>query len=138
MKNTNTKTIKDMKNSISTMDKKRVVKATVIVYDENLDILDAYTNKTTEYSRNINDFVIVHFSKNNKLIGLEFLDISKNLNIPKKVLKNLKSVEMSICTKPEEKTVILNAKMLSILSDKETNINFITTPMEDKIECPIC
>ena len=69
---------------------KNIVKASSIVYDEDLDILEAYTDKTTEYSTNINDFVIVHFSKNNELTGLEFLDIAKNSNIPKKVLNNLK------------------------------------------------
>ena len=109
---------------------KEAIKMSSIVYDENIDILEVFTNDNTEYCENFDDFIIVHFNKNKKLIGLEFLDISKNLGMPKKILNNLKSVEISVTIDPKNKNIVaLRTKMVSNIEEKQTNINFISTPI---------
>jgi len=131
MKN-NTKTIKISKKSYNTMRKggnNYKIKISSIVYDEDIDILEVYINQKTDYCENLDDFTIIHFNKNKKIVGLEFLDISKTLGIPKKVLNNLKTVEILININPEERKMALKTKMISIISEKQTNINFISTPL---------
>ena len=47
-----------------------------------------------------------------------------------KILTNLKSVEISITVNPKSKSIVsLRTKMISDIKEKQTSINFISTPI---------
>ena len=75
------------------MSKKGAVmsKSTKIDYDKENDLLFAYTGEKINDSLEIGDFII-DFSNQNKIVGLEILDVSQMLKMSNMPASNLESI----------------------------------------------
>jgi uncharacterized protein YuzE len=77
-----------------------------IDYDAENDIFFLSDGEKVKASLDIGDFVL-DVSHNNLICGLEIMDASENLGISKEVLKNIKSMKMSITYKTNHVYVLL-------------------------------
>jgi uncharacterized protein YuzE len=69
---------------------------TLVDYDENND--DLFLKRGSdkyEASMEIGDF-IVDFSKNDKIVGIEIINASKNFGVAKALLKSVKSASLAV------------------------------------------
>jgi len=98
------------------------IKVKTIIYDTNLDILELYSGSKTHHCVKMGDLLILHCNEKNKIVGLEFLDISTVYNLNKTVLNNLKSAKIIVNTIPEQKKIFITAKLLSVVEKKEINL----------------
>src|SRR3989338_1845253 len=91
-----------MKQSNTTINRKEhIIGNLAFSYDELNDLLYVYKKNSSIYSNvMIGDFHL-EFNKNSELVGLEALhasDILGEYEIPLKILKNIKKVELKVAT----------------------------------------
>ena len=111
------------------VEKRGFVKVDSIIYDEDLDILELYTNEDTHHCLEIDDLIIVHCDKKNKIIGLEIMGISNIYNIPKKILNNLKSAKFIVKSIPNEEKIFITTELKSIINgNNQMSTNLLATP----------
>ena len=108
------------------------IRVKTIIYDSNLDILELYAGSKTHHCKTIGDLLIVHCNEKNKIVGLEFLDISRVYNIDKSILNKLKSAKIIINKIPEQKKMFITAKLFSLLENKE-----LTLLTDSSVEAPL-
>ncbi len=90
-----------------------------IDYDFDNDILFISDGEKVKASLDIGDFVL-DVSHNNLICGIEIMDAGENLGISKEILKNIKSMKMSVTYKTNHVYVLL---MIVFKKDnKEVNI----------------
>ncbi|MBU0958509.1 MAG: hypothetical protein KKB31_01060, partial [Nanoarchaeota archaeon] len=70
-------------------------------------------------SLDIGDFVL-DVSHKNLICGIEIMDASENLGVPKDVLKSIKNMKMSVTYKTNHVYVLL--MIIFVAGDKEVNI----------------
>ena len=80
----------------------KFVKKEDFTYDADADAMYIYKNKSLKYkgSIDIGDFVI-DISKEGKVKGLEILNTSVNLNVPKAALLKMTSAKLRVLQKPD-------------------------------------
>lgn len=115
------------------------IKVSFFAYDSNLDILEIRTEGKTHHSINIDDFIIIDLSEKNKVVGLEFMNISKLYNIPKIFFKNFKSSKILVHSIPQEKRIFITVNLISVINHKENITRYLTTPPINSItNKPLC
>jgi uncharacterized protein YuzE len=77
-----------------------------IDYDSENDILFISNGERVKASLDIGDFIL-DVSHTNLIGGIEIMDASENLGINKEVLKNIKSMRMSVAYKTNHVNVLL-------------------------------
>jgi len=90
-----------------------------IDYDSVNDILFISDGEKVKSSLDIGDFVL-DVSYDNLICGVEIMDASENLGINKEVLKNIKSMRMSVSYKTNYVYVLLMIAFKK--EDREVNI----------------
>ena len=90
-----------------------------IDYDSDNDIFFISTGEKVKASLDIGDFVL-DVSHNDLICGIEIMDASENLGIDKNVLKNIKSMKMSVNYKTDHVYVLL--MIVFKQGDKEVNM----------------
>jgi len=90
-----------------------------IDYDFDNDILFISDGEKVKASLDIGDFVL-DVSHNNFICGVEIMDASENLGISKEILKNVKSMKMSVTYKTNHVYILL--MIIFKEGDKEVNI----------------
>ena len=90
-----------------------------IDYDSENDIFFISNGEKVKASIDIGDFVL-DVSHDNFICGLEIMDASENLGINKDILKNIKSMKMSVTYKTNYVYVLLMITFKK--EDKEINI----------------
>jgi len=90
-----------------------------IDYDSDNDIFFISDGEKVKASLDIGDFVL-DVSHNNLICGIEIMDASENLGINKEILKNVKTMKMSVTYKTNHVYVLL---MITFKKEgKEVNI----------------
>ncbi len=102
-----------------------------IDYDIDNDIFFISKGEKIKASLDIGDFVL-DINHNNLICGLEIMDASENLGVPKEILGNIQNMKMSItyktnhvyvllmiCFKKEEKEVNIQIPLTISLGHKE-------------------
>jgi len=77
-----------------------------INYDYENDIFSISNGDKVKASIDIGDFIL-DVSHNNLVCGIEIMDASENLGVPKEILKNIKSMKMSVTYKTNHVYVLL-------------------------------
>ena len=77
-----------------------------IDYDSENDIFFISEGEKVKASLDIGDFIL-DVSHNNLICGIEIMDASENLGINKEILKNIKSMKMSVTYKTNHVYVLL-------------------------------
>ena len=77
-----------------------------IDYDSENDIFFISNGEKVKASLDIGDFVL-DVSHDNLICGIEIMDASENLGINKEILKNVKSIKMSVTYKTNHAYVLL-------------------------------
>mgnify|MGYP001564913496 CR=1 FL=1 len=77
-----------------------------IDYDFENDILFISDGEKVKASLDIGDFIL-DVSHNNLICGLEIMDASENLGVPKDVLRNIQNMKMSVTYKTNHVYVLL-------------------------------
>ena len=95
-----------------------------IDYDSQNDILFISNGEKVKASLDIGDFVL-DVSHNNLISGIEIMDVSENLGIAKDILKNIKSMKMSVTYKTNYVYVLL--MIIFKKEDKEVNVQIPLT-----------
>lgn len=90
-----------------------------IDYDSENDILFISNGEKVKASLDIGDFVL-DVSHSNLVCGIEIMDASENLGISRAVLKDIKSMKMSVTYKTNYVYVLL--MIVFKKEDKEVNI----------------
>lgn len=90
-----------------------------IDYDVDNDIFFISDGEKVKASLDIGDFVL-DVSHNNLICGMEIMDASENLGVSKEILKNIKSMKMSVTYKTNHVYVLL--VVIFKKDDKEVNI----------------
>jgi len=90
-----------------------------IDYDEDNDILFISDGGKVKASLDIGDFIL-DVSHNNLICGIEVMDVSENLGIDKDILKNIKSMKMSVNYKTNYVYILLMITFKK--EDKEVNV----------------
>src|SRR3989338_1343174 len=90
-----------------------------IDYDADNDIFFISNGEKVKSSLDIGDFVL-DVTHNNLICGIEIMDASENLGIDKEILKNIKSIKMSVTYKTNHVYVLL--VIIFKKNDKEVNI----------------
>jgi len=90
-----------------------------IDYDVDNDIFFISDNEKVKASLDVGDFVL-DVNHNNLICGIEIMDASENLGISKEVLKNVKSINMSVTYKTNHVYVLL--MMTFNKNGKEVNV----------------
>lgn len=91
-------------------------------YDEEEDILSLSMERKIKASIDIGDFII-DIDHNDFVAGIEIINASKNLNILREQLENLKKVSMTITYKPNYVYILLIMKF----EDKEKDVSIPLT-----------
>lgn len=90
-----------------------------IDYDFDNDIFFISDGEKVKASLDIGDFIL-DVNHNNLICGIEIMDASENLGIDKEILKNIKSMKMSVTYKTNHVYVLL---MIAFKKDgKEVNV----------------
>ena len=90
-----------------------------IDYDSDNDIFSISNGDKVKASLDIGDFIL-DVSHDNLVCGIEIIDASENLGVPKEVLKNIQNMKMSVTYKTNHVYVLL---MIVFKEDgKEVNI----------------
>lgn len=95
---------------------------TKIIYDEEEDILFLSKNRKVKASIDIGDFVI-DVDMRGFVSGIEILNASENLKVPKEQLKGLQEASMSVTYKPDYAYIYL----VMIFKGNEKNITIPLT-----------
>jgi len=95
-----------------------------IDYDENSDILFISNGEKVKASIDIGDFVL-DVSHENLVCSIEIMDASENLGIDKNILKNIKSMKMSVNYKTNHVYVLL--MIIFKKEDKKVNVQIPLT-----------
>jgi uncharacterized protein YuzE len=90
-----------------------------IDYDSDNDIFFISDGEKVKASLDIGDFIL-DVSHNNLICGIEVMNASENLGIGKEILKNIKSMKMSITYKTNHVYVLLMITFKK--GDKEVNV----------------
>ncbi|MDO8516818.1 MAG: DUF2283 domain-containing protein [Nanoarchaeota archaeon] len=90
-----------------------------IDYDSDNDIFYISNGEKVKTSLDIGDFVL-DVSHDNLIGGIEIMDASENLGISKDILKNTKSIKMSVTYKTNHVYILLMIVFKE--GDKEVNI----------------
>ena len=90
-----------------------------IDYDSENDIFFISNGEKVKSSLDIGDFIL-DVSHNNLVCGIEIMDASENLGINKEILRNIKSIKMSVTYKTNHVYVLLMIAFKK--ADKEVNI----------------
>ena len=90
-----------------------------IDYDSDNDIFFISNGEKVKASLDIGDFVL-DVSHNNLICGIEVMNASENLGIDKEILKNVKSMKMSVTYKTNHVYVLLMIAFKK--GDKEVNM----------------
>lgn len=90
-----------------------------IDYDSDNDIFFISNGESVKASLDIGDFVL-DVSHNNFICGIEVMNASENLGIDKEILKNVKSMKMSVTYKTNHVYVLLMIAFKK--GDKEVNM----------------
>jgi len=101
-------------------------RTTKIDYDKENDLLFAYTGEKINDSLEIGDFII-DFSNQNKIVGIEILDVSQMLkmsNIPASNLENIVGGKMNLSQTKNSIYIVLalEFKMGQKVEEKEIRI----------------
>lgn len=97
----------------------------MVDYDkENDDLFLSKGRGNYEGSVEIGDFII-DFSKNDKIVGIEIMNASKNLNISKSLLNSIKAAHMSVSQRNQ--AMVINA--LLVLKNKKEIRTAIPLPI---------
>jgi len=91
----------------------------IIDYDPKNDIFYISNKEKVKSSLDIGDFVL-DVTHDNLIGGIEIMDASENLGISKTILKNIKSIKMSVTYKTNHVYVLLMIVFKE--KDKEVNI----------------
>ena len=95
-----------------------------IDYDSENDIFFISDGEKVKASLDIGDFVL-DVNHKNLISGIEIMDASENLGISKEILKNIKSMKMSVTYKTNNVYVLL---MISFnKNDKDVNVQIPLT-----------
>ncbi|MFW6282758.1 MAG: DUF2283 domain-containing protein, partial [Minisyncoccales bacterium] len=81
-------------------------KIKIIDYDSENDVFFISKGEKIKSSIDIGDFIL-DVNSNNFISGLEVMDASENLGVDKELLKNIKSVQMSVNYKTNHVYVLL-------------------------------
>ena len=112
--------------------KKIKVKSSSIAYETEADTLSIrFDDRTTAYSVNFEDLLIIDVTEDNKLAGVEYLGVSEWFDIDKAQLSNIDRVEIKVNYNEENKELRLVAEIG--IKDKEEKI--VMQPL--KLEEPI-
>lgn len=112
--------------------KKIKVTSSSIIYENEADTLSIrFNDRTTAYSVNFEDLLIVDVTENNKLAGVEYLGVSEWFDIDKTQLSNIDRVKIKASYNEENKELRLVAEIG--IKDKEEKI--VMQPL--KLEEPI-
>jgi len=90
-----------------------------IDYDAENDIFFISDGERVKASLDIGDFIL-GVSHGNLICGLEIMNASENLGVPKEVLKNIQNMKMSVTYKTNHVYVLL--MIVFNKEDKEVNI----------------
>lgn len=98
---------------------------TLVDYDEeNDDLFLRKGREKYEASIEIGDF-IVDFSKNDRIVGIEIMNASKNLNISKALLNTIKNASMTVSQGSQ--AMVINA--LLVLGNRQEIRTAIPIPI---------
>ncbi len=95
-----------------------------IDYDSDHDIFFISNGEKVKASLDIGDFIL-DVSHNNFICGIEIMDASENLGVPKEVLKNIQSMKM--CVNYQTNHVYVLLMIIFKKKDKEVNIQIPLT-----------
>lgn len=95
-----------------------------IDYDSENDIFFISDGEKVKSSIDIGDFIL-DVSHNNLISGIEIMDASENLGIDKEILKNVKTMKMSVNYKTNHAYVLLMITFKK--EDREANISIPLT-----------
>ncbi len=90
-----------------------------IDYDTKNDVFFVSNGDKVKASLDIGDFIL-DVSHNNLVCGIEIMDVSENLGVPKKILKNIQNIKMSVTYRTNHVYVLL--MMVFKKKDKEVNV----------------
>ena len=90
-----------------------------IDYDSENDIFFISDGEKVKTSLDIGDFIL-DVNHSNLISGIEIMDASENLGISKSILKNIKSIKMSVTYKTNNVYVLL--MLVFKEKDKEVNV----------------
>jgi uncharacterized protein YuzE len=109
--------------------KKKKLKASVIVYDSLSDTLTArFGEKSTNYSINLHDILIVDISEKNKLAGIEFIGVSELFNLRKSELAKIETLTIKIVYKEESQELFVSTQI--DFKDKSSGKEIIIQPIK--------
>jgi uncharacterized protein YuzE len=106
-----------------------------INYDYENDIFSISNREKVKASLDIGDFIL-DVSHKNLICGIEIMDASENLGVPKVILKNIKNMKMSTTYKTNHAYVLLmitfkkNGKSVNIPIPLTIDLGH-KTPMKD-------
>lgn len=89
-----------------------------IDYDSENDIFFINNGEKVKASIDVGDFIL-DVNHNNFICGIEIMDASENLGISKEILKNIKSIKMSVNYKTNHVYVLL----IMIFKKKSGEVN---------------
>jgi len=99
------------------------------LYDKELDILYiSKNNKKTRFSVGVSDFFILDIGFKNNVVGLEILGASRNLNIHRKQLENIKKANVRTFTKNKKFMILFYIEF-----EKEKIESRITIPIGTRV-----
>lgn len=79
-----------------------------INYDESVDHLTIFKEKEKIDSSIDKGLVILSLNKKKEVVGIEFMGIHKNFNIPFNILRDLTGCNVNVFYDPNKKTIIVN------------------------------
>lgn len=86
------------------------IKSSTIVYDALADTLSArFDDRNTSHSINFHDILIIDLSEKNKIVGLEFLDVSELFDFKKPELVNINSIILKVIYNEETQELLVKA-----------------------------
>ena len=88
----------------------------LVDYDREVDVLSLSRNKKVKDSLELGD-VILDFDSKLFVSGVEILNASKNLNVPKSILSNIRKASMMITQRQSSITILI--KFLGANTEKE-------------------
>ena len=126
-----------MKQSNTTRNRKEhIIGNLAFSYDELNDLLYVYKKNSSIYSNvMIGDFHL-EFNKNSELVGLEALhasDILGEYEIPLKILKNIKKVELKVATAGNSLRVCMVIYSTDQAKSATITMNNLETPLMEAI-----
>ena len=93
----------------------------LVDYDKEVDVLSLSRNRKVKDSLELGD-VIVDFDTKLFVSGVEILNASKNLNVPKSILSNIKKASMMIIQRQSSITILIRFLGIGVAKEATTLI----------------